>query len=135
MNGYWRELDHTADLAIEVFGSDLQALFITSAQALFASAFEPGSQAAVRHFSVQLSASDVETLLIDWLNELLYLSEKHNAYFTTYVIDNINATTLTARVDAVDIGSTRQYIKAATFHNIAIQQVKDGLRTEIVFDI
>ena len=135
MTGHWRELDHTADLAIQVYGSDLEELFTVSAQGLFALAFEPGSRQATRQFTVKLSAPDVETLLIDWLNELLYLSEKHNAFFSGFNFHAINTTSLSAGVEAVSIHSIKQYIKAATFHNIVITQQSDGFHTEVVFDI
>ena len=41
MTGHWDELDHTADVAISVYGYDLTELFTISAQALFL----PGNRA------------------------------------------------------------------------------------------
>ncbi|MDF1515383.1 MAG: archease, partial [Anaerolineae bacterium] len=82
MSGRWSELDHTADLAVEITGVTLRALFATAANALCALAFEAGECCCERPWRVELSAPDAETLLIAWLNELLYLSEKHNACFS-----------------------------------------------------
>jgi len=135
VTGHWCELDHIADIAIAVFGSDLEALFTASAQGLFSLAFEPDKFHTIRQFTVKLSAPDAETLIIDWLNELLYLSEKHNVYFFRFDFHNILPTELTACIDATSIRMIKQYIKAATFHNIAIVKAIDGFRTEIVFDI
>ena len=135
MTGHWQELDHTADLAISVYGSDLAALFITSAQGLFDLAFESGPQEIAQHFSIKLTAPDVETLLIDWLNELLYLSEKHNACFVKFEFLAISPTALNSKANATKIKLTKQYIKAATFHNISVVQSCDGFHTDIVFDI
>lgn len=134
MTGHWDELDHTADVAIAVFGSDLETLFTTSAQALFSLAFEPGKLHPLHQFTVILTAPDPETLIIDWLNELLYLSDKNNAYFFMFEFQKLQPTELTACVEATCIRSIKCAIKAATFHNIAIIQAADGFRTEIVFD-
>jgi SHS2 domain-containing protein len=135
MTGYWCELDHTADLAVKVYGSNLEALFTAAAQALFELAFEPASQQASRQFSVNLAAPDVETLLVDWLNELLYLSEIHGVYFTKFSFLTILPTKLSANLDALKLSATKQVIKAATFHNISIDERNDGLHTTVVFDI
>ena len=85
-------------------------------------------------FNVTLSAPDTETLLIDWLNELLYLSEMHNAYCFKFQFLKFDPTELSARVEASCILETKRTIKAATFHNIAIEKDSDGYHTEIVFD-
>ena len=135
MTGYWQELDHTADLAIEVFGSDLEALFTTSAQALCALAFESSSILTKQQFIIDLTAPDVESLLIDWLNELLYLSEKHNIFLSGFTFHSITPRELSASVESKRQRITKQYIKAATFHNIAVVQSQGGFQTEIVFDI
>ena len=135
MTGHWQELDHTADLAIKVCGTNLEELFAASAQGLCSLAFEPGSLQAQGHFDIKLSASDCESLLIDWLNELLYLSEKHNVTFLEFNFHSISHTELDASVGATCISLTKQIIKAATFHNIEITQQRNTLNTEIVFDI
>ena len=135
MTGHWREIDHTADLAIKVFGSDLRELFTTSAQGMFSLAFEPDEGQTQRQFTVKLTAPDTETLLIDWLNELLYLSEKYHMYFTRFDYPIFSPTALTARISGLDIQTTKQVIKATTFHNIAIDNSPEGYHTEIVFDL
>ena len=135
MTGYWLERDHTADCAIEVVGSDLETLFITAAQGLFELAFESRDPVIIQQFCVEISAPDVETLLIDWLNELLYLSDKHNVYISGFYILHLVSTHLSAHVLATRLGSTKQYIKAATFHNIDVLETEDGFKTEIVFDM
>jgi SHS2 domain-containing protein len=134
MTGHWLEIDHTADIAIRVFGQDLETLFVTSAQALMELAFKPGHLRLKCQLPIQLSAPDVETLLIDWLNELLFLSEKHNLFFSCFRLNGLSPTGLSAVIDGMHSLVITQSIKAATFHNIAITETLEGFHTEIVFD-
>lgn len=134
MKSQWKELDHTADIAVSITAENLSSLFTTAAQALFALACVPGLTMKGETYRVVLTAPDVETLLIDWLNELLYLSEKHEACFTHFTFRYLTLTTLSAECGAQDIEDTRRVIKAATFHNIAVTKTASGFQTVIVFD-
>ena len=134
MKNRWTELDHTADIAISVTGENLASLFTTAAHALFTLAYEPGHRTKDETYPVILTAPDVESLLIDWLNELLYLSEKHDAYFYDFTVRSLTVTTLSIECAARDILETRRGIKAATFHNIAVKETASGFETVIVFD-
>jgi SHS2 domain-containing protein len=135
MTGYWYEVDHTADLAIAVYGSDQESLFSTAAQALMSLACHAEESETSLQFTVNLSAPDIETLLVDWLNELLYLSERHNVCFSKFTFQRLSTCDLKATLMGTGIAAPKQYIKAATFHNIAVIQRGDGLHTEIVFDL
>jgi len=66
--GRWVEREHTADALLTVWGDDLADLFITAARATFAliAPWGEGEPVVVR---ITLSAPDVETLLVDWLND------------------------------------------------------------------
>ncbi|NBD35298.1 MAG: archease [Chloroflexi bacterium] len=132
--GRWEEIDHTADLALHLWADDLSALFITAARGMFSLIAAPREDATSRALEISLSALDVETLLVDWLNELLYLSEVESLVFTGYELAHLTPNALEATVTGRPIKMYYNYIKAATFHNLSVDATPDGYETEIVFD-
>jgi SHS2 domain-containing protein len=132
----WDEIEHTADWALRVHGTDLRALFENAARgmvSLIGGVADP-EQAAV-HKTFTLQAPDHETLLVDWLSELLYLIEDQNLVFTEIAIHRLEGLALEARVRGRSGGSFQKHIKAATYHNLSIQQTAEGYETTIVFDV
>ncbi len=133
--GKWEEIDHTADLALHLWADDLAALFITAARGMFSLVAAPQEEGTSRALAISLTALDVETLLVDWLNELLYLSETESLVFTGYELSHLTPTALEATVTGKPVAMYYNYIKAATFHNLSVDMTPDGYETEIVFDI
>jgi tRNA-splicing ligase RtcB len=68
-----RMLDHTADVGFEVFETPaLKALFDEVRQALLMTVFEKFPERGEEERDVRLSAPDLETLLVRWINELVF---------------------------------------------------------------
>jgi len=76
MGQNFHEIEHTADRAFTARGRNLQQLFMHAAQAMFG--LQPRSAQGRQQVNreVEVSGLDRETLLVNWLNELLYLSER-----------------------------------------------------------
>ncbi len=130
----YKIIPHTADLRIEVAGNNLSELFINSANALFSVAEADLRNEQVTH-QIQISAETPEDLLVDFLNELIFLSDTHNEVYNDIIIGKINETSLDAELRGFKVKSFKLDIKAATYHGLAIQKTKDGYKTQIVFDI
>ncbi len=132
----YRELPHTADVALEAWGGDLAELFVNAALGMFDLAVRPEQEAPIEAWrEVNLTASDPETLLVDWLNELLLLSEEHSEAYAAFEVSFPAPGQLVARIGAIRAFARRRAIKAATFHNLTIEQTPDGYRAVIVFDV
>ncbi len=132
--GRWREIDHTADLALHLWADDLRDLFVTAARGMFSLIVTPDAIRPERALVIALEAPDVETLLVDWLNELLYLTETEGVAFAFFEFAHLSATQLRATVRGGPITDYLNYVKAATFHNLIVNQTPEGYETEIVFD-
>ena len=133
--GHWQEIDHTADIALRVWGDDLGDLFITAARGMFALVVEGLADVAPeRAFPLALDAPDVETLLVDWLNEVLYLQEVEKVAFVAFDFETLTPITLRAQVRGGAFPAYRAYIKAATYHNLAVVATPEGYQVEIVLD-
>jgi SHS2 domain-containing protein len=84
---------------------------------------------------VELEALDGETLLVDWLNELLFLTETEGLLFVECIIESLQDDKLVARAGGIRAPLTKAHIKAATFHNLALVQDSTGWSVVLTFDV
>ncbi|MBN1402258.1 MAG: archease [Anaerolineae bacterium] len=133
----FEELDHTADLRLQVWGHSLRELFVHAAEGMF-SLMRLRVEAAAEPvgLDVHLDSYDRETLLVDWLNELLYLSERDAICFASFDIGHLEATELDAHLEGYGPACAERGIKAVTFSDLAIEHTSSGLYTTIItFDV
>lgn len=130
----FNEIQHTADWALEVRAPDMAELFKQAALGmnwLMGIVLEPNKR--VEH-EVKLSAADYETLLVAFLNEILYEMEINSIGFDAFDI-RLQGFTLEARLQAAPVKDLKKSIKAVTYHNLEIRKNHDGFETTIVFDV
>ena len=131
----FEELEHTADLAIRVSAINLHDLFTEASMAVMALSGIELQSGPIHENTIKLHAADPESLLVNWLEELIYEIEvNHRAYDDFHIVIDGDYS-LQATVKLVPIASISRLIKAVTFHEMAIQQVADRLETVIVFDV
>jgi len=132
--GYY-EIPHIADLALHVGGSSPEELLLHAAQGLTAlMRCEPARESEPVEYQIELSAPDLESLLIDWLNEIIYLATEKSFYPNKFGIAAIVNNTLRATVGGSSPARICQYVKAATFHGLALANTA-GYQVTIVFDV
>ncbi len=132
-------IEHTADVGIKVKGNDLKELFRNAAAAMFdiiAEKKEPEikKQAEIK---IEQKADDLEELFVNWLNELLSLSATKELIFSDFQINKINKNTLQAIAIGEDIKNYRvnTEVKAATYHQLKLEQTKTGWQVELILDV
>jgi SHS2 domain-containing protein len=135
MNECFEEVEHTADVALRVWGEGIAALFVNAARGLIWLLADPAAVEPTIELSVELEAYDAETLLVSWLGELLYLHERDDVLFTEFDLEEVTETRLRGVVRGGPIGEPRYHIKAVTFSEMAIQPGERGLETIVVFDV
>jgi SHS2 domain-containing protein len=136
MKREFEEIDHTADIAMRVWGRSLAELFANAAYALaYMLAEDVEAVVPTTNEKIELEAEDTEILLVDWLSELLYLGERDNLVFTR--IDRLNVTPNELHADVLGGPNYewRHHIKAVTFSELDITQSDSGYETVIVFDV
>jgi SHS2 domain-containing protein len=131
----FREIDHTADWALEVWAPTLEALFVEAARGMQALASaEPGDGPRVQR-QISLQAGDAESLLVSWLQELLYLTEDEGLALDEFRFASLSAELLEAQVTGAPARHLEKVIKAVTYHNLAIRADERGYSVTIVFDV
>jgi SHS2 domain-containing protein len=131
---HFEELEHTADLALKVHGHSLEEIFANAARGMFSLMADLDDLALSVSREVHLEAPDRESLLVDWLNELLYLHEVEEEIYSRFEIETLS-TTLSATVWGTKMEASKLTVKAATFHDLEIRETEDGYLTTIVFDV
>jgi SHS2 domain-containing protein len=131
----FEEVEHTADLALKVHGHSLEEIFANAAYGLFSLMADLENLPPSFNRKVHLEAPDRESLLVDWLNELLYLHEVEEEIYTRFEIENLSSTALSATVWGTKMKASKLTVKAATFHDLEIRQTEDGYLVTVVFDV
>jgi SHS2 domain-containing protein len=128
------EIEHTADWELKVWAADLAELFIQAARGMMAlSGFHLESGPSLDR-QMHLEAADHESLLVAFLNELLFIGEQEQLGFDHFSLTIENGQ-LSAQLSGAPIQSLDKEIKAVTYHRLAIKQTEHGCETRIVFDV
>jgi SHS2 domain-containing protein len=131
----FEEIDHTADWAYRVWGPNLEELFMQAALGLFALAGAELEAEPVVVRELQLRGVDSESLLVAWLNELLYLHESEGLGFNQFDIEHLDRHRLQVRVTGAPVRSWLKFIKAVTYHDLSIRETGAGLEATLVIDV
>jgi SHS2 domain-containing protein len=132
-------IDHTADIGIIVYGADIKEVFANAALGLFNLMADLGGLNENIKREVDMSAEDIEVLLVEWLNELIYISDVEHVLFKRFEINALSGTELKATCfgERLKPGRNRlkREIKAATYHMLHIDKADGSYKVQIIFDI
>lgn len=135
----YRQLPHTADLAWRIRGQSLVELFENAAGALTATMTDRRYLRRRERRTVELESPDRETLLVDWLNHLLYLFDVEGFLGREFHLTSLSERRLkaTAWGEAFDPERhpEKSAVKAATYHHLEIRPWGDGWQAMVILDL
>ncbi|MCK5594482.1 MAG: archease [Candidatus Aenigmarchaeota archaeon] len=126
-------LPHTADAKFTAYGKTREDAFSNAALAMFSVMVEPETVKPVVKKSLKIEAEDIESLLYDWLENLLVLLDSEN--FILSFVDKIVIVEIDDgySLDAEFTGDTISddydllgFVKAVTYNDMEIKE-KDGV--------
>lgn len=131
-------IDHTADVGIIAYGKDIKEAFANAAYGMFSLIADLDGVRETLSREVEIRSSDQEALLVDWLNELLYLFDVQHILFKRFEITELNQNTLKAKAYGEQVDTSRHQlktaVKAATYHMLKIER-KNGVTVQFILDI
>lgn len=130
----FRETEHTADWELHVWASDYPALLEQAARGMQALSEITLAQTPRIQRAFELPFVDRESLLVDFLSELLFYGEDQRLAFDEYHLD-LNSASLKVQVTGAPIAAQAKEIKAITYHRMAIRETAHGLEVNIVLDV
>lgn len=141
----YKFLSHTADIKFQAFGDSLEEAFENSALALSASIYEEKIESK-KSYTIKAEGSDLESLLLNFLEEFLVLFDSEN--FILGEIQNLkierlkNKYRLTAKVFGDDVRKyeTSEHVKAITYNEMFVKSLDSGKakktwKTQVVLDV
>ena len=131
-------IEHTADAGIRAYGADLKEAFANAARGMFSLIIEPNEVEERSSIEVKVSASDMEGLLVEWLNELLYRFDVDYFLLKRCDLNYLSDVELQATCYGETVDKSRHHlktgIKSATFHKLKIED-KGGVQVQVFLDI
>ncbi len=131
-------IEHTADVGIVAYGTDLEEAFANAAYGMFTLIADLDGVEEYVYREIEVQAEDQESLLVSWLNELLFLLDTEGIIFKRFKISDFNETKLKAEGYGELIDTARHNlkagVKAATYHMLIIAK-EDGYSVRVIFDV
>ncbi|MBI5547567.1 MAG: archease [Deltaproteobacteria bacterium] len=129
--------EHVSEVKMRLFAPSLRELFAEGAIALAEVVAESAPAGAEAVEPVAVRARDIEALLVEWLNELVYRTEQSGRVYTTVQIDRLCETRLEATIGGALAGALKTPVKAATFHELQVVPVdgEEGWMASVVLDV
>jgi len=136
-------LEHVADIYVEAWGASLEEAFEEAAKAMFESMVDIEAVEPSRRVDVSIEAVSLETLLIDWLNELLYYVDAEGLLLSNFKVEKIEKTDgiykLKGYAEGEPINPKKHElkieVKAATYGLMKIEKTPQGVKLRVLFDI
>ncbi len=129
MMGRWEHFSHEADIGVRGFGGSRDEAFEQAALALTAVTTDPASVASKERVPIECEAPDPETLLVDWLNALVYEMAVRKMLFGRFEVRG-DGTRLSAAAwgEPVDVARHQPAVevKGATFTQLRVAQGSGG---------
>ena len=135
--GSFEILEHTADVGLRARAESLEDLFATATEgmAVIAGAWHPGEGEPV---AIEVDATDLAGVLVEWLGEALYEQDARNASLAGAALDEVSASGARGTVVVrpfVGEPSEGVQIKAVTYHQLSVEPDDDGWVATVFFDI
>ena len=135
----WQTFDHEADVGIQVEARSGPELFAEAGLALFSLVCDLGAVEERERYELTGAADNVEELLVDWLNDLIFLFEASGAVcrrfaFTSWSTTGYRAQAFGEQADPERHG-VRGVVKAATYHGLSVTGAESGWVARVILDV
>ena len=145
MSRGYETFEHTADIGIRAWGSNLAEVFEEAAKALFSVIVELDSVSPKEKFEINLEVGATgrpplhDDLFFKWLKELLFLFDTKHVVFSNFRIHDLTWGRLSAQAFGERVDSKKhklgREVKAITRHQFKLTKEKSRYLVEVILDI
>ncbi len=135
--------EHRADIGVRGTGKTCEHAFEECAKAMFSVMVDLDKVQPKEKAQFDVHAADLDALLPEFLNDLLYVRDVRGLVFSRFEVKNIHqgpgqwelkATAWGEPIDAAKHGLKTE-VKAATFYQLAVRKTDKGFLAECVVDV
>ena len=133
--------EHTSEVQLRIQAPSLTSLFEEAARGL-AELLLGGDADRAREAAqtepvelVRLTGRDRAALLVNWLNELIFLSETQHRVYTRVQVLYASDRELEARVQGAMAEALGTPVKAATLYGLSVEAEAGGFTATVVLDV
>ena len=131
----YKILEHKADLKIRAFGKTKEELFLNMLLGMTKSQ-KPEIKGKKVKREVKIKSLDLEALLVDFLSEVLYLSQVNKEIYKDMKFKKFTDTEIEGELIGQKVERFGEDIKAVTYHSLDIHQREGGIwEATVLFDI
>ena len=135
----FREIEHTADLGIEIEAESAAKLFSAAAEAFYGLIADPAGVEPKKEISVSARGDGWEDLLQAWLSELLAQFNLEGFIGKHCEVTSVEPGRVDGKVkgEVLDLKRHRFYteIKGVTYHGLKVWEEKGRWHARVIFDV
>lgn len=124
-------------MGLVAYGKSLAEAFANAAYGLFSLIVEPNKVKEKESRKVTVQAQDAESLLFNWINELIYIFEVERLLFKSFNITEFTGQSLEATCwgERYDLSrhQLKTGVKSATYHMLKVDGEKN--RVQVILDV
>lgn len=136
--GSWSHFPHDADIGLLGEGESLDEAFEMAAKALTAVVTQPERVQPLRSLAIHCQAPNLDILLLDWLNAIIYEMAVENMLFSRFSV-TVKDLALTAQIfgETVDRGRHQPAVepKGATMTELSVRKTNNHWQAYCVIDV
>ncbi len=131
--------DVAADVGVRAWGEDLGGCLRQCALGVFNLIVPTAAVQAVERREIAARGASAEALLVNWLNECLYVHDIEGFVVRYVTLSEITAASVHGILHGEPVDPARHprgtVVKAATFHGLEVTEVSGQVRARVVLDI
>jgi len=132
-------VEHTADIGVVAYGADMREAFANAAYGMFSLMADLKQVGEETSRYIEAEAGDRESLVVSWLNELLYMFDVERIIFKRFDILELTNTRLKADAYGEKADASRHDlrggVKAATYHMLKVSKDRGRWSVRVIFDV
>ena len=132
-------IDISGDVGIRAFGKSIEEVFKNSAIGMYSLITDLKGVKGQKTINISSEGNSLEGLLVSWLNELIFHFDAYGFIGKDIVILEMSDRRLKANIKGEEFDTERHerklLLKAATYHRLKVEKVRDIWEADIIFDI
>ena len=132
-------LDISGDVGLTAYGRSEEEAFVNAAIGMYSLITDPGAIHEKKALDISVENRSREGLLVSWLNELIFHFDAYGFIGKKIGVEHFSDNKITARISGEEFDPDRHegnlLIKAATYHRLRIEKIRDTWEIDVIFDI